>query len=408
MKLKRAADIQSLFFYIFFSLPLFYIFDHPVMSRTIRFSVLFGLLLLIFCVENTRQIFVHNMQSFRSSTKIALSLLFLLLVLSAAFAQHDWKTTLFGISPEYLGLVSWLAFIGLGVLFSNRLTELLAHKTTLLLSLVIIVLSLWSSYYEIFHGLRVPGLMFQATTMGMYAVCTGVLGFWQWRIAKTTSHKIWAIVLILFSTAIIILTQSRIALVACVIAYGIIAFHSIVAAGKRPRIALFALILLVSVTILPQSFSNYFARFQIDSVNNGVSYRKELYALTVKDVLRDNKLLGNGPSSLPESINDESIVPEDIQLSLKTGDIFLSSHNMFLDIGYCFGMLAALIVLAVTCRASFRPFYSTALPVELWLLFVIGILNALVNVTSLELTSWYFVLLIALIACKETSNQKYG
>jgi O-antigen ligase len=310
---------------------------------------------------------------------------------------------LFGTSPEYIGLVSWIAFIVLGILFSDRLNDFLTTKTTLLLSLLIGGLSFATSIYEVFHGLRIPGLMLQATTMGMYAVCLGIIGLWQLRLATTKRRQLSAGVLIALSTAIVIFTQSRIAVMAYVLSFGILAIWMTWANKKQRMLSLLVVALVMTVSLLPHVFTGYFARFQADSVGNGTHYRLELYKLTATDVLSDNRIIGYGPGSLPDTINDESKVPEDIQLSLAVGDVFLSSHDMYLDIGYCFGLVATLIILVLSGIAFVRPLLADTIPgMELWCLFLVGIINALFNVTSLELTPWYFLLLFPLLAANKT------
>ena len=404
MKLKRAVDIQSLFFYVFLSLPLFYIFDHPVISRTLRFSVLFGLLLLIFSIAPALRIFTRNLCSLKRPYQIGIGGFVVLQIVSALVANNGIRTTVFGINPEYLGLVSWLAFIGLAIFFADRLREFLLSKITLIILLATITLSLVGSYYEIMHGLRIPGVMFQATTLGMYATFTAVIGLWQLRVASASTTSLWPTLLSVLSAVVVILTQSRIATMTFVLVFGIIALHAVLAHKRQILPVLIASILMVIVAVTPKLSSNYFARFQSDSVGSGVQYRLELYKLTTADVLHNNLLLGNGPSSLPDSINNESMVPEDIQLSLRVGDVFLSSHNMYLDIGNCFGLIAVLIVVWLSVAALKRGIVST--DTELWLLFCTAIANALLNVTSLELTSWYFVLLIALLVVKKPARKQ--
>ncbi len=402
MRPRRAIDIQSLFFYVFFSLPLFYIFDHPVLSRTIRFSVLFGLLLLIFCIQPTRRIFWRNLSRLNRFIKIALGVLLALLMISTVFAHNDVRTALFGLNPEYFGFVSWVSLLALAVLFYDRLTELLTSKVTLLLSIIVISASLAFSYFEILHGLRMPGLILQATSMGMYAVFTSVVGFWHLRLSSSKRIKWLSIALIALSFAAVMLTQSRITTVTFIGALGVIAVHAFLSESKHSFRAWLAVALLIAASLIPRLSATYFARFQTDSVNGGISYRLQLYRLTTNDILRDNVVLGNGPSTLPESINNESAVPQDIRLSLQVGDAFFSSHNMYLDIGYSFGLAASLIVLGLTAAALWHGLFRPQQGWELGLLFVVLVMNALVNVTSLELTPWYFVLLLGIVGHYES------
>ncbi len=398
MRLKRAIDVQSLFFYVFFSLPLFYIFDHPVISRTIRFSVLFGLLLLIFCIRSTRIIFWRNLLRLNRFIKIALGVFVASLVVSTLFAQSDVRTALFGLNPEYFGFVSWVSLLALAVLFYDRLATLLTSKTTLILSLLILSASLISSYFEILHGMRMPGLILQATSMGMYAVFAAVIGFWHLRLSGSKRTKWLSVALITLSFAAVILTQSRIATASFIFSLGVVAVHAFLSKPKHSCRAWLAVVLLLAASLIPRVSASYFARFQTDSVNSGVSYRLELYRLTATDIIHNNIALGNGPSSLPESINNESAVPEDIQLSLQVGDVFFSSHDLYLDMGYSFGLTASLIIIGMTAMALWHGFFRPQQQSwELGLLFAVCVMNALVNVTSLELTPWYFVILLGII-----------
>ena len=404
---KRAPDLQLLFFYIFLAVPLVYVHDDPVLSRTVRFLVLFLVLLLILFTASLRNKVIENYRRLPSAGRLALALISVLMIGSLLKSQDGINTALLGLTPEYLGLFSWFAFGVLALLLADRLHEYLLKRGTLVFFLSVMIGSLYIDRYFIKYGMRVSGLLLQATSMGVYAALGCVIGLWHLRTAKNRSGQVLAGALIVLSLVAVLLTQSRVGYLGLAIVCSMLVVHLL--AEHRKMIALIAAVVVLAVAVLPRLIPNYFERFDDSTVSIGISYRLDLYATSVRDLVSHNLLLGNGPSSLPVAINNENLVPEDIQKSLRTGDIFLSSHNLYLDMGYFFGLVAAIALLLLSIHALIVGLRHTSVELEQMLLYILLLLNALINVPSLELTSLTVILTLAIYGSgSETSRNNHG
>lgn len=396
---KKPARIVPVFFYSYICVPLLYIPSLPNLTRELRLLALMGILSVALLLPRTRTEFGRNFTELPKNVKLLL-LGILLAILTSTLTSHSRDTAFIGVPPEYLGLLSWLLFLGIGLLFRQDAIKLLLTRTTLYIFTAALVVSLLTNIFYIIHGFRISGIMFQSTTMAMYALVCAVLCLHQLSI-DGRRRQITNYLILLLSIATVMLCQSRIGYVMLTLILSLLALRHFKA---RRGFALILTGLVVIITVLPQLQTDYFMRFQSDRVHRGITYRAHLYKASVPDLLKHNLIIGNGPATLPSAINNPSAVPEDVAASLKLGYTFLSTHDMYFDFAYFFGSGAvfALLILTYLTIKNFIGKYDIR-NLTLLLLIIVMIGNALFNIPSLELTSMYFVIMFALL---ESERQK--
>ncbi len=398
----RAVGLRALLYYLIFALPLTYIIDQPLVSRAIRLSVLLGAVALILSTVLAREMFRRFYELKRYTRWLTVAIV--VAILAAILTSSDsLETRLLGLVPEYLGGLTWLAFIIFGVTVARFSKTLMSTKVILPISLIILLVSLLINRFNLHYGLRVSGLLLQATSMAMFACLTFAIGLKATRVQTQRRWRVCSFIVVALSLAVVILTQSRIGY----ISVALLSVGSVWVGGQTHRFeVIIAVLSCLAVLVLPQFAQDYFSRFRITSVQKGVEYRLDLYEISGRDLLRNNLIMGNGPSSLPPAINNRNEVPDDIQKSLQSGDVFLSTHDLYFDFAYYFGVAAGLCLLVLSTIAM--VLYLRAK--EYFMLACFGVLgiNALFNTPSLELTSLYFVFIFAAFWAKghyETSQR---
>lgn len=394
---------MPLFFYTYIALPLVYISEKPQLTRSLRLTLLFGIFVSALASVRTRNELKNNFANLPADVKKLGLVLVIGMLASTLRTSQPLGITLFGLSPEFLGVVSWVVFLSLALLFKNVALQLLISPITLTIASIILVTSLITDNFYIQHGLRVAGVMFQPTSMAIFAVLAATLSLYHLFSNRARTARM-ALVCLLLSLVTVMLCQSRLGYVLLAL---VLSAWALVGAKQRLQYALMLMLATVAIVAIPLLNPSYFSRFATDSVERGISYRLDLYVLSGKDLLGHNLLLGNGPSSLPEAINNINAVPEEVAKSLHTGYIFLSTHDLYFDFAYFYGLTAALILVLITLLATYRTIRKSEDPNQktVWLLLLaVLIANALFNIPSLELTSLYFVAIIALIGSKNTTK----
>lgn len=391
---KIPAQLLPVFYYLFLATPLLYISSSPLLTRSIRLVALVSILATAVTFPAIGKSFVRNIKTLSMPLKIILGVLLSAMLLSSVRSLPDTANTLVGSSPEYLGLLTWLLFISLGVLFSGVAIKLLFTLPTLIIGSSILMASLVFDEFYIKHGLRVAGVFFQPTTMAMFACVLLVPSIYH---LLSTERRVKAIAAVttLLCVITVLLSQSRVGYVSLLIVLAVMTFRTIPRSVKT-SVGLISLLLLI-VTI-PLLHLDFFSRFAADSVQRGVAYRSDIYITAGKDVLTHNFLLGNGPSSLPVAINNQNAVPEEIAKSLDSGYSFNSAHDLYFDVAYYFGVMAAIALAILTFIAFYRTIRSGHyLAVEAVLVGLVLLFNALLNIPSLELTGLFFVVIFDML-----------
>lgn len=392
--IKRGAiSSDSFLFYIFLALPLFYVADFGFITRALRFTLLLAVAALALTVPGLRKRLVLNYLSLSKIVRAGLILAAGLALASSLLSSDGLMTAFFGRSPEYLGLVSWLCFVLVGLLFGKHLKHYTSGLLTNSVLLVIILASLYVSLFYIHHELRIPGLMLQATSMGMYAALTLHVGLQSLLSQKHRLNLVVAGLLVLSSFVVVLLTQSRVAFVAVVLLSALLICKHY---KSHTLVVLIAVGLSLLVIVLPRLNPTFFDRFQQESVSRGMGYRIDLYRTAGLDVISHNVLIGNGANSLPTALNNQNEVPEDIQATLQSGNMILSTHDLYFDAAYYFGVVVAGLLLLASMYALVRSFAIDDGSMLAGMVLV-SVLNAFVNVPSLELTPLLFITILSIL-----------
>lgn len=403
--LKAPRTILLVLFYMFLAIPLLYISTGPATTRALRYTALLGIPLFALTLSEPRRAFTDNLRKLDTVTRICLGVFVVTGLASCVKRLHDPLNTIVGSSPDYLGLLTWIVFLIIGILFAKTIRQKLFSPGALAIGCVILIISLLFDTFYIKHGLRVAGVFFQPTTMGMYATLVAVLSYRQ-LVQKIIWMRILGSTTLLLATSVVILSQSRVAYLLLLLASAALASKYL---RKHVRLLWVPLSIIILLAVIPILHLDYFSRLQADSIDRGTVYRLDLYKVAGRDVLEHNVLLGNGANTLPRAINDQNQVPEEIAQSLDLGYTFASSHNLFFDLSYYFGIINAVSVVYLLYR-SFKNNRLLAKDIRIEYILVLTVLaaNASVNIPSLELTSLLFLTLFGLLTAGSPRKLKHA
>lgn len=400
-KLNHAAPDVLVWFALI--IPFAYVPGDILSTRQLRLYLLLLGAVIAVVVPSTRKAMLVTISQLSTFARVALSIFGLGVLLSVVLSTFT-KASFMGTQPEYIGLGMWLAAVTIGLAVASRLYRLLESPVLATLGACMLALSLLMDFSAVRYGIRLDGLALQASTMGILAAIFGVIALAQLRVKKGKLEQSIAITLYILSLTTLILTQSRMT----TLAFCIVAILFLIWRQHRSQLSTMAAILGVVLSIgIPVAAPSYFSRYEAQDVADGSSYRMSLYRLTAKESVQKHLVYGGGGGTVPQSINDVYDAPPDIQQSLKQHVAFLSSHNMYLDVALSFGVIVALALVALTAHAFARLSFAR----DGWVLLAILLLvttNALLNVPSLELTPFFFIVLFASLVYPVAKRRKSG
>lgn len=394
-------------FYAYLLLPILFINTQPVVTRSIR---LLGLTILVVAglsIESLRRTMVKNYRTLPPLARLFVIILFAAtiasclnnLVMSPIRSNNIW----FGTPPEFMGVLAWLLFIGLGLLFRDIFKrQLLTRATFYILSLASTLPSITELYY-IIRGFRIAGIMFHPTSMSIYATIAIILGLHQLTFLPTGRKRtVLHTLLVLGSCVTVLLTQSRIGYL---VLLATLSIWAVCYLRRVPWLSLCLGVIVVVFAVIPRIQVDYFQRFQDASVNRGVDYRLDLYSSSAKEIASKHLIIGNGPDTLPGAINNQDTVSEDVAKSLRKGVTFVSTHDLYFDVAYFFGVPAVIGLSGLTLLAFRDAIRRRQLTFVLLLAALVA--NATVNVPSLELTSLYWIVILGVVGSSTTPIRSY-
>ena len=394
-------------FYLFIFLPLVYIPGQHIYSRSIRLSFVVLVSLVILVVPSFTARFVENFRQLHRVARWILLCIILLMCISAVASNLGINVVMFGREPDYMGIVGWLAIMSFGLLYSSRSDSLLFSLTMQRINSAVLAVSLIMGSLIIVEGYRLPGLMMQATTMGMYAVLSLIVAlrlYVRSNVSRQSRIESW--LAIFLSIATIVFTQSRISYIALVF---VLAFFAYLHLNKKilTIVSVVVSLFLAGVSLVNV---NYFSRLQASSVERGIAYRMDIYKMTVGEVADHYGVIGGGPSALPIDLNNVDIVPEDIAKTLNEGFIFVSAHDLIIDFALYFGAVAAVLLLVLFCWALIRKHPQTVGGSKeqqyIWVYFTVLALNAVCNTISPEMLVITFMVLFRLLMTRLDGARK--
>lgn len=386
LKRPTVATLVWLPLFIIVALPLVYIPEMPHATEYVR-SLIFpisGMMLLT--IPRTRERIVGSIKNFPRATIWGFAIFYILIILSFLFSSASFTEQFFGAVPYHIGLIHWLMILPVAVYCSRELPELLMKNSTLIVVLVVSLVSIFVDFIMVTDGLRLTGLFSQSTAMGMYGVIAMVLGLWSMEARQKFSWL--STLLIAVGSLVVLLAQTRIGLFAMFLG---LAF-AVIRSRKKIAVRVLSTVVIVSISAI-LLMPGVFSRFRLESVYSGADYRMQIYATSLHEMIDKHKIFGSGPSVLPSYLNDIEIAPDDIAATINDGWRFASSHNLWLDIGLQFGMVALLLFIFfqfgwITRRIDFTH-TTNAWYVFLWSLIAI---YTLVDVVNIVITPMYIIL----------------
>ncbi len=391
-----AVEIKSLFITLVFALPLLYLPDLPRRDHLLRFiifTVIVGLAAVILAVRLRA-----NVAALTGRVQILLGLLGAALLFTWLYTlQSPYPVHYAGVDPDYLGYTAWAAFIVAGLVFLSEIKQFILSKKALVIAVSALGVSLVYGVYNFAYGLRLGGVLYQPLAMAMYANVVVLLCLYQLRGAKH-KPKVKAALLLCLALAIftVMACQTLVGTIVLIVSITLWSFFGL-KSNARMRAGL--LILLPMIVILPVLLPNNLTALRGESLQRGLTYKVELYKKYVPDMITHRFFYGNGPSSLPATINNQNYVPDDVAKNLGVHTRALANHDLLFDVGYYFGGLAAIALILINILAI-RAYYKNRAHYNLayLLIFLVLMTNAICNVPSLELTGLYFIVLFGLLA----------
>lgn len=389
------------------ALPLVYLPDAPLTSVAYRWGVLIGFALIILVSDGLRATTIREFRALTRSSKILLTLLTAMAIISTFASTQTWAIRLAGYSGEALGLLTWISFVVVAVAFRSQVRAFIASRLCLAISGLVCAGSLLSDTRLITHGFRVSGLLIIATSTAIYAALT--LGLALWHLLFTKQNYLLAGTVALISTVTLVLCQSRAAQFSAVVVCIVYALYF---ARAKKLLALAPLAVVLLLVIIPVFGGSYFTRMRGEEVASGLAYRGDVYRLSAEEIIHQRLFLGLGPSGVPQQINSRLNAPPGIVETLNQRYVFLSAHDVFLDAALCFGLLGGLALLGLVGSAGYSLLRSQLTPETLLMsgVFFALVVNGLLNVPSIELTSLLIIVTVSLlphlIVAKKKSKTK--
>lgn len=393
-KNKKESLFVAIPSFIVLGLPLLYVATDNGVVRGFRLLVILALGLGLGLFAMFRQHALTFWKRLDRGPKIALSVLIASIGISTALSSMN-SDALFGLSPAYLGVASWLCFIAVAIFLSSKFNTILLSWVGFGVATLVSIISLLTSTFYIQYGFRVSGLLLQETALGCYAGIGAIIALYLLRNNLKPQFRYLLVAGFAINITTLILTQSRAFYAATIIACAVWAYYTY---RQSRASAIVSLIGILVLTLAPIVGGSYFARFESSSMQNGIQYRADMYRVAARDIARENYLIGNGANSLPPDLNNENTVPADIAKTLKEGNVFMSAHDLFFDTAYYFGIPAAISLIYLFGMAAYKLMRQR----QLALVLILGLLlvNALINVPSLELTLLSFVVAFGALSYK--------
>ncbi len=383
------------------ALPIVAVPAHLDTAKIVRWAIMATIALALLTMLARKMIKRPNKKTIvKSPWGILVALLTMLMIVSTFAGTEIWSVRLLGWDMELLGLASWLSFVVLAVTLRKDVTKTLVSPLFMIVTGLVVTVSMLISAPYFVDGFRAPGLLLQATSFAFYTCIALTVSVWQLLYGKLDLiTRILAISVATISILAIIFCQSRAGQAAALLVLLLFA----VSVVKSSRLKAGALVsIALGLIIVPLLFTNYFVRFQGEQLRSGTEYRLEVYRLSAEEVIGKNPLLGLGAGGVPENINSRDAVPYGILETLDRGYVFLSAHDIFLDMALMFGLGAVSICMLFILRACYNLLVAEMTPESVLItgVFVVLLINGLLNTPSIELTSLLFIVTAAVMSLK--------
>jgi hypothetical protein len=307
--------------------------------------------------------------------------------LLATFLQPHFGYNFWGAPYIRLGVAGFLACFGIALL-TLRLKVGFLIRTTYLLIIGMVFLSLPYTWFKLHNLQRIGGVFAQADIFAVFLACGLLLGDYLASVADTNwRRKIIGLQILL--AIMLILTATRSALLLTLLLYPIAR-----QLGPKPLrikslvicIALIVLLIVTASSVLPNRVKNG------DYAAQSISYRLNLQAAAFRAA--DHKPLGYGPGNLADALDCRRLKTTDLKQTCSEGYFFNSSHNIFLDRVVAVGWLSGGALLLFIILSLIKGLKTKSPIRHLSLAALLISLYYLTNVTAvtLELLLWVLVI----------------
>lgn len=377
---------------VLIGLPLFFIPSNIDLSYALRTGILITLTLCVLVYAPLRRRMLSNFLRLSKIQQMAVMVMAVMVVTCSLLSHASRLITVLGYRSDYLGLPFWLSCgilaLTIGASFWQHLKSASAAYIVSASSLLAL---LTYSYSYSWLTDRLGGVFFLATNSGVWASIGIILTYEFFIISTKTRDRIKWLALCLLNAVPVILSESRIAFIICIL-YLILV---IVRRNMAPMLKIPLLIGgLISVGVLRILNS---LQTTPQDITSSMAYRLDLYRTTLP--ITTHHIVGVGPSAGDTVINSIPHLPAALAKTLKSGYVFLYAHNLLIDIGLMFGFICMLALLYIIAAFSIKLLSLRTHPM-FWLMATISLAllaNAMVNVPNNVLTCLLFVAIFAVL-----------
>jgi hypothetical protein len=315
------------------------------------------------------------------------------LYFSTIFNRSDLFGLSFGLNSDQMGLLAWTALIIIGIhrIISSSAKSILLIYSIIVANIVVLISLLMHQFYLEY---RMFGLLLQPSLMGMYSLMTIVLTLYYVLNNKNKINSKFFLPLFLLNGITILLTTSR-AAIYCLFFILLYLFINRFIPNKKSIVLVFGCLTFSTISIFILK-----SRLSVSNLLIAFDYRLKLVISYINTMDFKTITVGNGANAINDRLNSNQALPGPLQKSLEDGYIFLSSHNLFIDTLYYFGILFFMGLVMLTVYALYRSTnlfinYKYEIP-YFSIIFLIMLVNAIINPPSLELTSLFLISTLAL------------
>ena len=377
---NTVAQLEKLLVYTPFVIPLLYV--YPIVGafdtelyRAV-FLIVAGLIVSVYLLRDLKP---KNLQPWQISSLSFVGAMFL----SLLFAANRSKA-LFGITGDYQGFLVQVSGIALAYFSSRRIQWPTYWLRVADITGIVCLLSIIFDSRNIFSGYRSAGLLLHATGLGLYASIT--LGINIMILNKYRRNIVWRVICILGAFMAVILSASRIGLLAAILSLLLVALYK-ASIRKQVCIIISGFIVCAGLSYL---FLSPVQRLSSPSrIESGAGYRFELYSWSLGQARPT--LFGVGTSQIDDVLKPTagSPAPPDIQHTILYDYPLWYTHSQFIDIFIQYGFIGLLLFVYVLVSSMKNIFKNLGKEQDhvliLSIIFMAIFFHLLLNTPSIEL-----------------------
>ncbi|MCX6727315.1 MAG: penicillin-binding transpeptidase domain-containing protein [Candidatus Saccharibacteria bacterium] len=302
-----------------------------------------------------------------------------------------------GYAPEYIGYSAWFIFVAGALLFAKDIRTYIFSSAHLILSGLVLLVSVLTSYNELTRGVPLRGLLYSPLAMATFANITLVLCILRYK--ESSRFRLLFGLSIILLCGVILATQTIVGIAVMVLVLVVSTFIWLQKFSQR----VFVLIFVGSVMLIPSVFPGYFWHLRNQEISGGVRYQTTLITEAVSNASITQILFGRGAKSLPKAVDNHNFAEAEIVKSLDVHTRFIDNHSLFFDIFYYFGTLGFVSFLFLNIIALNKLLYlrkKDNYATGFGVIYLILLTYTMVAMPSLYLSLLYLIVLLAMTTTK--------